>query len=604
MTRIGFVLSVVLAAGIAVFYHYAMVLEARSANREVVRIGHRLVNLMSLHSLEGMEPQRRELLVRTFIEQVHADNLAYLFVHDGDGRAFVSVASKDLAIQVPSEVRARSLNALGFQQQVFESYDPRATVYEFSKPLIQDASRAATIRLGLVPSIVPMFSPQRLSLVGMVCFLMIATAVVGYYIVMMTLRQLHTATLAKSRDTGGAEATEHPGTGVMPVLRELDAMIDRLQDDLNTSRNANAELESWLGVSAFEKDQALRVLDILNLGIIILDAQDHITHVNTRMLKVLRTDGEQVRDKAVSQVIQSQEILAFLSEHDTPADPGAENTVDVELPELAPGQVFQVAVATLKGSAGEAIGKLVSLRNVTRSRLAEKAQQEFITHVAHELLTPLTSIMTYSEVLMDGEVTDPDAQKEFYNTINEETQRLAALIRNLLNISKMQAGALVLDTGLVRTDSIIEVCLPSVEASAADKGIKLETRLPEKFPSLKADKELLKAALINILGNAVKYTPQGGKIGVMLYEDEGSAVFDITDTGVGISAEDLPRVFDRFYRSSDTKVREQSGSGLGLAIAAEIVRLHHGSIDVKSEPGKGAQFVIRIPVEGFSLEGE
>ena len=238
---------------------------------------------------------------------------------------------------------------------------------------------------------------------------------------------------------------------------------------------------------------------------------------------------------------------------------------------------------------------MISIRNITIAKMAEESQQQFIAHVAHELRTPLTNIKSYSEMLMDGEVTDREMQREFYNTINAETDRLASLVHTLLNISKIEMGSMTVNKGLVRTDWFVDGCLLAIEATARDKHLTIERRMPDNFPSLLADKELLQGAIINVLGNALKYTPEHGKITFAISDQDEAVAFEVIDSGYGIAAEDLPHIFEKFYRSNDNNITAQKGSGLGLAITAEIVHLHGGHIDVQSHAGVGTHVTVRIP---------
>jgi signal transduction histidine kinase len=192
-------------------------------------------------------------------------------------------------------------------------------------------------------------------------------------------------------------------------------------------------------------------------------------------------------------------------------------------------------------------------------------------------------------------------QREFYNTINGETSRLSLLIRTLLDIAKIEMGGLTINKNLVRTDWFLEGCLAAIEGTAKDKHLTIEKRMPDYFPAVIADKELLQGAIINILGNAVKYTPENGKITFAISEQEEAVTFEVIDTGYGISKEDLPHIFEKFYRSGNKEIAAQKGSGLGLAITAEIVRLHGGHIDVRSELGVGTHVTIRIPKEEHYL---
>ena len=165
----------------------------------------------------------------------------------------------------------------------------------------------------------------------------------------------------------------------------------------------------------------------------------------------------------------------------------------------------------------------------------------------------------------------------------------------------MEMGNLTINETLLKTDLLVKDCFAAIESAANNKNIFFEKKVSENLPSLMGDKELLKVAIINILSNAVKYTPQNGKVTFSLFSQNGHIHFDVVDTGCGISQEDLPCIFDKTYRSSDPLVREVSGSGLGLSITNEIIQLHGGEIEVNSEPGKGSQFTIKLPQEEYNL---
>jgi len=245
---------------------------------------------------------------------------------------------------------------------------------------------------------------------------------------------------------------------------------------------------------------------------------------------------------------------------------------------------------------------MITVKNITKEKMTQDAQQSFIAHVAHELLTPLTNIKSYSEMLMDGDIEDVEVQKEFYNTINEQTDRLTDLIKNLLNVSKMEMGSLTIKKDLVRSDWLFEGCIAATEAEAQNKGITIVRETPHIFPTLIGDKELLKAAVINILGNAVKYTPEKGTITFSITEEDEWVNLDVIDSGYGIAKDDIPHIFDKFFRADNPDTVGEMGTGLGLAITSEIVHLHEGDIEVQSDLGKGSHFSIRLPKEEYRLD--
>jgi signal transduction histidine kinase len=319
------------------------------------------------------------------------------------------------------------------------------------------------------------------------------------------------------------------------------------------------------------------------------------------MLNLLKKDRKEVTNHALTEVLTSEDIQALISRQELEKPPLGLRQVETTFPELDPGKTFLIDLTYLKDDEGTLISNMFSIKDITSQKAMENASQGFIAQVAHEFLTPLTTIGSYNEMLMDGEIQDREMQKEFYNTISEETSRLSRLIQNLLSIAKIEMGGITLNKGLIKTDWLIGDSISAVEGSALKKNISITKNMPDNFPTLVGDKELLKIAVINILGNAVKYSPENKSITLSLQEQDDMVVLTIADTGYGISEEDLPHIFEKFYRSKDAHITEQTGSGLGLPMTAEIVHLHGGEIDVQSESGEGTQFTIIIPKEEYYL---
>jgi two-component system phosphate regulon sensor histidine kinase PhoR len=208
----------------------------------------------------------------------------------------------------------------------------------------------------------------------------------------------------------------------------------------------------------------------------------------------------------------------------------------------------------------------------------------------------LANIKAYAETLSLTEMLDVDKQKEFCNTINAEATRLARLIDDLLSISSMEVGALSLARHETDVDRLLHEAMDKVRPQMAKKHITLHASLPEKLPKLKLDKDKIAATLVNLLGNAAKYTPEGGQVHFKVQAKQDVLQIDVEDTGFGISAEELPKVFDKFFRSSDPRVQKETGSGLGLSLVQEVIRLHGGKLGVQSELNKGTKFTVTLPL--------
>jgi signal transduction histidine kinase len=322
------------------------------------------------------------------------------------------------------------------------------------------------------------------------------------------------------------------------------------------------------------------------------------------MSKLLNKDQSESIGYPLEEILENDELRLFISLQENGMGYKIGNFIETTFPKSAPGDTFNISVSELKDLENGLMGKMIIIRKITNEKMAEEARKDFIAHLSHEFKTPLTSIKSYSEMLMDGEVDEGEMKKDFYNIINIEADRLASLVQNLLSISRMEMGNLTINKALVKTDLLIKDSFAAIETAAKNKNIFLERNVSENLPSLVGDKELLKVAIINILNNAVKYTPENGKVTFSLLNQNGFIVFDVIDTGYGISQEDLPLIFDKAYRSEDPLVRETPGSGLGLAITQEIIQLHGGEIEVDSESGNGTHFAIKLPKEEYYVGKE
>jgi two-component system phosphate regulon sensor histidine kinase PhoR len=245
---------------------------------------------------------------------------------------------------------------------------------------------------------------------------------------------------------------------------------------------------------------------------------------------------------------------------------------------------------------------VVFVQDVTQSKEAEKARDQFLYHVTHELRTPLTNIRAYAETLSQGVIDDEQTVRECYNVIMGETQRLNRLVEDILNVSQLEIGSARINVGQVYLDQLLRKVVQDMQANADGKNIELLLNLPAKMPTLRGDKERLTVVFTNLIGNAIKYTPEGGQTEVRCVAENGRVRISVTDTGIGIDPSDQDRIFDKFYRVDSEQVAAIPGTGLGLAIAKETVRLHGGTLGVESTPGSGSTFTVILPAT--TNEGE
>ena len=240
-------------------------------------------------------------------------------------------------------------------------------------------------------------------------------------------------------------------------------------------------------------------------------------------------------------------------------------------------------------------GIIILARAVIHETEISRMKSEFVSNVTHELKTPLSLIRMFGETLDSGIVTEEGKRKEFYGIIRKESERLTHLINNVLDFSKMDAG--IKEYQFEETDlvSLVRHSLEAYKFHIRDRGFDVESKLPEDPLMLQLDKDAISQAILNLLSNAVKYSEDRKYIQVVVSSNSESARLSVIDQGIGIAKEEQKKIFDKFYRVSDTRMKQSSGSGLGLTLTRHIVEAHGGTLNVESEPGKGSRFTITIP---------
>jgi signal transduction histidine kinase len=239
---------------------------------------------------------------------------------------------------------------------------------------------------------------------------------------------------------------------------------------------------------------------------------------------------------------------------------------------------------------------VVIIEDITQSCAAEASRNAFVTQASHELRTPLTNMRLCLETAMDDENADPAERAKCFNVLNQETRRLERMVSEMLSVAEIEAGVIKLRVDDVRLDSLFEELRSDFESLAKEKRIELVFELPPKFPVIQADRNKLALALHNLVGNAVKYTPEGGRVTISLRVERDRITVEVVDTGIGIKDEEADLVFEKFYRAKDPRVAKISGSGLGLTLSRQVARLHGGDVTLQSQLNRGSTFSLVVPM--------
>jgi len=240
-------------------------------------------------------------------------------------------------------------------------------------------------------------------------------------------------------------------------------------------------------------------------------------------------------------------------------------------------------------------GILIVFHDITELRKLENTRREFVANVSHELRTPLASIMGYTETLWNNNTIDPVHSREFLGIIKKHAQRLDNLIKDVLELSKLESHDLNIELNSIDINPCMNNISSNYKEHCSGKSQLFEFNVPDALPKIETNEYLLTQLLNNLLDNAIKYTPKGGKIVLKIAPINKSIQFEISDTGIGIPQEHIPRIFERFYRVDPARSREMGGTGLGLSIVKHIVSLHHGFIKVESAVDVGSKFIITLP---------
>lgn len=365
------------------------------------------------------------------------------------------------------------------------------------------------------------------------------------------------------------------------------------------ARRERTDLKEKLhqSVAGLQTQRLAHLLNGLPDGIALTDDDGRISFANQpfAVLTGRTDDGNALRGKRIHEVLPPE----FGSSQTSPHEFHESRPVIKEIhlgAELADG-VLRIGRYPLPPGDGTTSRQCAWLiRDITQQKLAEEMHEQFLQSATHELRTPLANIKAYAETLALNAITDLDQQKHFLNTINSEATRLARFVDELLNVSQMEAGSLSLYRQETDFERVLLEVADKVRPQMQQKQIQFEVQFPAKLPKLSLDKDKFMAALVNLLGNAAKYTPDGGRVAFKVTSSPQEVTISVEDTGIGIAADELPKIGTKFFRSADERVRDIPGSGLGLSFTSEIVRLHGAKLSVHSELNKGTRFSIAIPL--------
>lgn len=375
---------------------------------------------------------------------------------------------------------------------------------------------------------------------------------------------------------------------------EITNITNNLNDLSEVIRLTQENLEQ-------ESKRLHSILSYMTDGVLATNRRGKITMINDMAKKQLGVQKEEVLNKSIL------ELLKIEDEYEL-------RDLITQVPELmidsqdANGEYLSLRVrfALVRRESGFISGLVAVLHDTTEQEKEERERRLFVSNVSHELRTPLTSVKSYLEALDEGALSEPVAP-DFIKVSLDETNRMMRMVTDLLHLSRIDNATTHLDVELINFTAFITFILnrfDKMRGSDEEKKYELVRDYPITSVWIEIDTDKMTQVIDNILNNAIKYSPDGGKITVTMKTTDDQMILSISDQGLGIPKQDLPRIFDRFYRVDRARSRAQGGTGLGLAIAKEIIKQHKGFIWAKSEYGKGSTFTIVLPYDKDAVKEE
>lgn len=375
------------------------------------------------------------------------------------------------------------------------------------------------------------------------------------------------------------------------ACRTWNKLLDELEE--LRRRGALSQAVASIGNRRAGGNNLEAACDAMSQGLVLIDDKMRVRFSNGAACNFLKMDRSSLAGTAVADLVQDEKVHSAI----VSIASGALRrpvTMELEQPSDSGTGVLRFCVRPVRR--GDADSAMILIEDITQQRTAERARNTFINQVTHELRTPLTNIRLYTETAMGDGENDAEVRANCLNVINQESRRLERIVNEMLSVAEIEAGSSTVHRGEVYFDVLLDELRADYRAQAEEKGITLMFDVAPALPKVYADKDKLSIALHNLIGNALKYTPTGGKVTVTVDVRDGQLAVDVADTGIGIKPEETEKIFDRFFRSGDPRVGKIIGTGLGLTLAREVMRLHGGDVTVQSVIDRGSTFTATLPL--------
>ena len=371
--------------------------------------------------------------------------------------------------------------------------------------------------------------------------------------------------------------------------KELSAVTEKYK---RLDEQYKSTHEKYQRVSA-EKAQTESIVHSIAEGLVVVNNEGEVLLMNPAAEKLLGIRKEEKLGKPISNDVKEGQLISIVKN----ASDKQGKEIEFNSKDDNTKKILRASTAVIENENGQTVGMVSVLTDVTKQKELEQLKAKFVSNVSHELRTPIVTLQKALSLVHD-QSTGPltEAQEKFIEIAERNLKNLSHLINDLLDMAKIEAGKMRLELERSRVEEVIRLTVENLGPWAESKGVKLQRKVQEDLPELEMDSKRIGQVLTNLIGNAIKFTPSSGTITAWAQPRDSFIEVSVSDTGIGISKEDLPKVFDRFQQAGERVASDISGTGLGLSIAKEIVEMHGGKIWIESELGKGTAFRFTLPI--------
>lgn len=542
-------------------------------------------------------------LISNLVEVQANEDFAYGIIVNSAGQKLyenTSAGSIAPAVTMPSEPFA------WFGEHNVISPGDGRKIREFYAPIMNAGALAGFVRIGYYdkPTGILIGEISNLGLMALPVFLL---TTLSYFLIRREIKPL--GKLSEKIEQASLSYGVQPvaplhGGDLENFIQRFDQFIQLVQSRVNQMDKDSVSAQTNSHLLSYKQEKAESALNSIPDAVLVIDDACVPTFANLKVEPILSVSRDEIIGHQPQEWCKNKEVLAFLMRFKS--GPSAMRLANIEyMPEENSDRRISVSAFPLFSPRDQntLFGMLIIFRDISKEYLARQAGAEFVAHVSHELKTPLNTLYTYSELLLGYASLAESERVDAVNVIHGEVERMAGLVNNLLNISKIETGTMQLNRKRVKMNDLLQDAFGTMNNQAMGKGIELALKLSPDLGSVRLDKDMFRIAIDNLLSNAIKYSNAGGTVTLSARPlDDDQMQISVRDEGIGIASEDKEKVFLKYFRADNSKTAARSGHGLGLYLAKQIIEMHHGVITVNSELGKGTEFIVTFKAQPVQLE--